>query len=198
MVPKDTTYINSLAQRIGKGDTEALAELYRVRYSDLYRYALRVAGPSYDDLAEEVVQNLFLWVACHYERLLRIRNIDAYFYRSIRQNMKEAISAKIQKDKARQNYLSKKPAIHHNSIPSIEQELINKEQESLRSKELNNAIGALPDYQREALHLRYYEGRSYQEIASLLSTNEQVVRNYVSRAIKGLKKSLGVLSLLLF
>ena len=52
--------------------------------------------------------------------------------------------------------------------------------------------------------MRYYEGQSYDEIAEIVSTNNQVIRNYVARALKqirhtgNLKKLLLLLFLYLF
>lgn len=55
------------------------------------------------------------------------------------------------------------------------------------SRELVEAILALPANQRWAVHLHYYEGYSTDEIASILGQRPGTVRSHLSRARKALK-----------
>lgn len=55
------------------------------------------------------------------------------------------------------------------------------------SRELVEAILALPANQRWAVHLHYYEGYSTGEIASILGQRPGTVRSHLSRARKALK-----------
>ena len=55
------------------------------------------------------------------------------------------------------------------------------------SRELVEAILALPANQRWAVHLHYYEGYSTEEIASILGQRPGTVRSHLSRARKALR-----------
>ncbi len=55
---------------------------------------------------------------------------------------------------------------------------------AIRFREL---IAALPKRQREALHLRYFAGLDYREIAVIMSCSEENVRANVSQAVKKFK-----------
>ena len=56
--------------------------------------------------------------------------------------------------------------------------------------ELVEAIQALPDNQRAAVHLHYYEGYSTDEIAKILGQRPGTVRSHLSRAREALRMRL--------
>ena len=58
------------------------------------------------------------------------------------------------------------------------------------SRELVEAVLALPANQRAAVHLFYYEGYSTDEIASLLGQRPGTVRSHLSRAREALRQKL--------
>jgi RNA polymerase sigma factor (sigma-70 family) len=53
------------------------------------------------------------------------------------------------------------------------------------------ALDALEDPYREALSQRYREGRSFAEIARLMSAKERTVRTWVGRGLSRLRQTLG-------
>jgi len=57
--------------------------------------------------------------------------------------------------------------------------------------DLEGHVSALPQAQSEALSLRVYEDKTFEEIASRLSTSPENARQLVSRGIKKLKQALG-------
>lgn len=57
-------------------------------------------------------------------------------------------------------------------------------------RELLEAVLALPEGQRAAVHLHYYEGYSTGEIARILGQRPGTVRSHLSRARENLKKYL--------
>lgn len=187
LMKTETKQIQQIAQRISKGEAQALAELYRLAYPLLYRYGLRIMEQQTVEILEEVLSDFFLWVAKNHQKIGKIANFEAYMYRSVRQNLQQAFIAKQKKSNRQQRFHERTEALRNQSEPSPEQTFITQEIQDYEKKRMQEAINKLPVYQREALHLRFYEEREYSEIAQLLQTNPQVVRNYVSRAIKGLK-----------
>ena len=71
-----------------------------------------------------------------------------------------------------------------------EQDTILREQISNRDHLLHQTVESLPDYLREIVFLRYFQGLSYKEIGDIMQVNEQVARNYAQRAVKRLKEKL--------
>ena len=59
-----------------------------------------------------------------------------------------------------------------------------------RSKEVLEAVMALPPKERAAVHLFYYEGYSTDEIAAILGQRPGTVRSHLSRARQALREQL--------
>ena len=57
--------------------------------------------------------------------------------------------------------------------------------------DLAAAVAALPERQRVAVHLRYYEGYKAEEIARIVGENPSTVRSHLLRARRALKITLG-------
>jgi predicted RNA polymerase sigma factor len=55
---------------------------------------------------------------------------------------------------------------------------------------VQEALGRLPDRQRQAVVLRRYQGLSYREIADALDTTEAAVESLLQRAAMALRKDL--------
>lgn len=60
-----------------------------------------------------------------------------------------------------------------------------------REAQLMDAIGQLPEFQRQALRLRYVEGLPSKEIANQLGKSDSAIRVMLTRAIKKLEVILG-------
>ncbi|MEL6925939.1 MAG: RNA polymerase sigma factor [Bacteroidota bacterium] len=180
-----------LAQRMAKGDVSALATLYEQCYPALCYYGLRMVGLHQEVLVEEVVQDFFLKLARQPHQLAGVKKVEAYLYRSIRQNLNQRLSQQRNKRKVHDRYDQRTAPLRAKSTPSAESKLVAAEQQELLQQQLQNAMEQLPPYQREILHLRYFESRDYEEIAELLSISQQVARNYVYRAIRQLRQLMG-------
>lgn len=179
-----------LFTRLAGGDVEALDLIYRKYYLRLKNYGLQFAGPQWEQEVHGVVQDLFIWLAEHYYKVKKIKNPEAYLFRSVRRNLMLLQHHRRDREATRERYLRRTQFIDEESSDSPEDAFIRREMESVNKSLLHNELHQLPPYLWEALYLRYYEGLSYREIATLLSVTEQVARNYAHRAIKKLKKQL--------
>lgn len=177
-----------LAQRLAAGDESAIAFLYRQYYNRLLLYGLQVAGNFQQHEVEDVIQEFFMWMAEHYPKMAAVEDLEAYLFRSIRRNLHSRYTARQRSQASLKRYFERRlpqdDEFHH----SPEQIQVRKEEEQHIQYVIRQQLQQLPDYQREVLYLRYFENRSYSEIADLLTLNHQVVYNYVSRGIKRLKK----------
>ena len=66
---------------------------------------------------------------------------------------------------------------------SHESKLVLDQGEKLRSEILREAIGKLPDRQKEALYLKYYGERSFEEIADIMEISTRAVYKLIYKAI---------------
>jgi len=87
-------------------------------------------------------------------------------------------------------------------ITSREEDLIQQEIKEQTQLQLRKVIQSLPPRQREAIHLRYYQGLSYAEMAEVMAVQKSSIGHFIAQAIKALRKSMNrtmiLLSLLFF
>lgn len=193
-----TEDLNELAAKLAKGDAMAIAQIYKQTYTSLLYFGLQVAGKYQQNLVEDTIQDLFIWLAKNYRKVADIQNIEAYLFQSLRRNLQQKLQASQEKLKVRKRYLNRTSPNQNSTIPSIETHLIQQEQTTANKEALNEKLSKLPTYQKEVLYLRFYENRSYKEIAAILSVNAQVARNYVFKALTVLRKRMNKLPFLLF
>lgn len=166
------------------GDLEAFKEIYVLFYNRLLNYGLVLIADK--KAVEDEIQNLFIWLLEHPEKIEKVDNFEVYLFRSLKNNLLTQRTRKVRSTALAQKFSA---ATDQNiRTHSAEQQLIDQEQLTQTSNWIKAALADLPAHQREIIHLRFYEGLSYEEIAKMLSTSNQVVRNYVARAMKRIRK----------
>jgi RNA polymerase sigma-70 factor (ECF subfamily) len=169
--------------RMARGEEGALGELYDRHARPVFSLALRILQNRAD--AEDIVQEVFaqVWQQAHryqHERgavaawllmIARSRAIDRLRARRARpESGEEALAAQRVADAAPMQDL---------------QLLSNEEVAKLRA-----ALDALPDAQRAALELAYYEGMTQAEIADRLSEPLGTVKTRIRQAVIKLREAL--------
>ena len=162
--------------RVIAGDREAFSSLIR-RYSDpLYRHALGMTGSP--DVAEDILQTSFIKA---YHHLGEVRGrFDAWLFRIVANGCKDWLK------NIRRTHLSYEEDDQPSSFETPEEEL---DRGELR-RDLDGALGALPDSLREAFVMKHVEGRSYEEMAVLLDATVGALKMRVHRAREALQKLL--------
>lgn len=199
-IPKDPSAnsLPQLAARLAAGDIAAIASIYEQTYRSLFFYGLQIAGTHQQYLVEGTIQDLFIWLAKNYQKVAAIDHLEAYLYQSIRRNLQQHLQAEQLKNKAFKRYQLRTKPNQPTAVDSPEKTFISQEEIASTKTFLTKHLNQLPSYQKEVLYLRFFENRSYKEIAALLSINSQVARNYVFRALSHLRKSMGKLLFLIF
>jgi RNA polymerase sigma-70 factor (sigma-E family) len=143
----------------------------------LLRLAYTLTGNQSD--AEDVVQDALARALPRWERISRVDNVDAY----VRRMVVNAHTSWWRKWRRRES-----PAA--DLVPEIvEAPEGGVEHDERRAIWL--ACGRLPEAQRTAIVLRYYEQLEYAEIAALTGVREGSVRSRVSRGLEVLRRELG-------
>ena len=149
------------------------ARLYDRLGPALYRYALMILGDASD--AEDAVHDVFLAV-------VRTRgrdraNDDAYWYRAVRNQCFSALRRRVRQP------VSDAPLVEALHVPaeSVEERMT-----------LDRAIRMLPPEQREVVHLKVFEGRTFQEIADLLNESINTIASRYRYAVDKLRVELGI------
>jgi RNA polymerase sigma-70 factor (ECF subfamily) len=146
----------------------------------LFRFALRMLGN--DDDAKDVVQEVFIRVWNGRAQMGEIQNMEAWCMR---------ITKNLSLDKLRANQrrgtdsLDNSYDVHHaDKTPDVKTEM----GESMQH--VSQLIAALPEKQRQVIHLRDVEGYTYNEICDILELDMNQVKVNLFRARNAVREKL--------
>jgi RNA polymerase sigma factor (sigma-70 family) len=168
------TDVNLLARYTRHHAEEAFTEIVRRHLDLVHSAALRqVRSPQ---LAEEIVQSVFIKLASQASRLAPDTILTAWLYRVTR---REAIDV-IRREARRQ--LREKIATEMNATNAASPDW------TQIAPFLDEAMDALDATDRTAVLLRYFENRSLREVGSILGTTDDAAQKRVSRAVERLRE----------
>ena len=173
----------SLWQEIRKGDKEALFELYDDLYFHLVRFGLSVHCDH--ELVKDCISQLFLKLWDRHGRLNEVENVKSYLFTSL----KRLISDHIHSD---QKVLSSLQQLEEEKELSYEEMIVSLEKDKEVKMRLAAALKSLSPRQIELIRLKFFENRSYKEIADLSSLSIKTSYNTIYDAIKTLRLKLKV------
>jgi len=145
--------------RKNSGDPGIVLETAYERYADgLYRYALMILADH--GAAEDAVQLAFMKTLKLGKRIFKIRSLNDYLRTAVRNSCYEIIR-KRQKQGDKLKEFSLRPLLENLDGD------IGEQQRALVEK----AIRKLPPDQREALHMRIYENKTFVQIGEVTKTS---------------------------
>jgi RNA polymerase sigma factor (sigma-70 family) len=166
--------------RIAEGDQDAYAGVYRFYYKRFYNYGRKFSSD--EALIEDAVQETLLTIWHKRHTLPSIEYTDTYFYTSFRYTILGKL--KHQQRLAAEGSAEEEPEF------AADQILVAKETEAALKGQLQKALATLTTRQREAIFLRFYEGLSYEEVASVLNITTKATYKIMARALLQLKENL--------
>ncbi len=171
--PTEVDSDQRIIARVLSGDREAFSVLIG-RYSDpLYRHALGMTGSP--DVAEDILQTSFIKA---YNHLGEVRGrFDAWLFRIVANGCKDWLK------NIRRTHLSYDEDDQPSTYATPDEDL---DRTELR-KDLDEALAQLAPSLREAFIMKHVEGRSYEEMAELLSTTVGALKMRVHRAREALQ-----------
>lgn len=183
--------ISDLIQRLSAGDLNAIDLIYLRYHKRLKGYGIQLLGFDQQEEVQDVMQEFFLWLAQHYDKVAHIRDFEVYLFQSIRRNLQLRMKRKETAQSIHHRFSNRTASLSPKAHISPEEAFIQDETSVRLNAWINSEIKKLPAYQKEVLYLRYYEELNYDEIAEILAVSNQVARNYCYRAIKSLKAQFG-------
>ncbi len=176
----------SLMERVCSGDHQAFAELVERHSGLFYSAAYRMCGQNEE--AEDIVQDAFLklWNKPQGYDAGKGAKFTTWFYRVVTNLAIDHMRRKKpQTNPEVLDYMADK-------VPLADQALEDKDQQDV----LEEAIAALPERQKAALNLCFYEGLSNKEAAEILEVGVKALESLLMRAKKTLKEDLDAQGLL--
>jgi RNA polymerase sigma-70 factor (family 1) len=164
----------ALFQEVAKGDREAFRQLFHHYNRLLQPFVSRLTGSS--EATEEVLQEVFLKLWLHRDRLKLVENPKAYVIRIVNNEAINHLRAE-----ARDNRL--RAAVRQfgfEDVPSPEQGIFYRETEM----RLNEAIERLPQSCRKIYRMSREQYMRIPEIADALNLSDSTVKNQLVKALK--------------
>lgn len=168
-----------------------MERIYQRYIQDLGRYGYRLTPDR--ALVEDAIQDVFVDLWRRKEYLSEVSNVKLYLFRALRHQLSRNIRHDLfEGAEDIDDFLD------YLSTISSEQQSIEYEVQLSRTQAIQKALGQLSNRQREAVHVRFYQGLSLDESAELMGIPKQVVKNLLYKAYAILRLSLKTtLSLLL-
>lgn len=171
-----------LWSQIKKGDDHAYHILYD-RYVDaLFSFGIQYTND--EALVQDSIHDVFVELHRYRKNLADEVVVKSYLFKSIQRDIFKKL--KFQTKIVRLDAVAE--GIY--KTDSTEDELISIETTFTKHSNLALALTSLTKKQREALHLRFSEDQSYDEISSTLEITLESCRTLIYRALKELRKKL--------
>lgn len=171
-----------LIELVKADDKDAFTEIYNRFHGLLYLYACKITRD--DDLAEDLVQELFINIWDKRQALNFTSSISSYLYSSIRYKFFDLVD----KQKVRADYLHTMQFLLDHHAYDTDNYIAEKE----LSATIEKAISELPDKMRIIFLLSRKNNLSNKEIATELNIAEKTVKNQLSIALKSIKSQIGL------
>ncbi|MEN1680020.1 MAG: RNA polymerase sigma factor [Planctomycetota bacterium] len=173
--------LDELAMAAGRGDQQALADLLRALQDALWRFCVSQLGDRH--AAEDAVQETAVRI---------VRGVRRFGGRSTAKTWALGIALNVCREHRRKRART--------AAPLSEDPVTEAAPPSLRAMKAEGAeavhawVAALPDRQREAIVLRYFEGMSVDEAAAAMGCAPGTVKAAVFAGLRTLRQAAGVAS----
>ncbi len=174
---------------LARGDEDALRILVERYLPSIYRFSLRYTGD--ESLAEDVAQEVFLRLFLHAEKYTAGRSFRTWLFTIVRNvsidlarpySHRKSVSLRGSGDEAQEFT----PESIANGSSSQEDQVANRE----KQRKIIDSLQELPEKQRAAIILKYYEDLSTREIAEVLQKTVSSVEALLARAKQNLAELL--------
>lgn len=176
-----------LSTLLKKGDLIAYNEIYERFQGLLYIYACKIVKNNDD--AEDIVQEVFLYLWDKRFSISINSSISVYLYKAVRYKFMNLLDHK----KVRADYKESLNQFINQGEYITDHYIRQKEFSQIIEKE----VTALPDKMREIFELSRKNHLSRKEIAEKLGLSEKTVKNQITNALKILRGRLSLFSFLL-
>jgi len=176
-------HLSELLYRIAKGDQAAFREVYAAYYRRLCQFASAIVKTR--EVAEEIVEDVFVRIWQQRERLPAVHNLRVYLYTATKNTALNYLARK-----AKENITEPFDHIHielNGSAINPEQILITAEM----YKKIQRAVDALPPRCKMIFKLVREDGLRYKEVSEILNIAVNTIDVQMAIAVKRIAAALG-------
>jgi RNA polymerase sigma-70 factor (family 1) len=166
--------LENLLVRISEGDEHAFACLFNKYKNKIYSITLRLTEST--DLAEDVVQDIFLKLWLRREKIAEIADFENYLFIMIRNEVYSAFRSSVRKNQLSEVLAYSTPISDNHTLSSVI--------ENEYAQVLKEAVNRLPLQQRQVYLLSREEDMKRDEIAKVLQISSETVKTHLSRALR--------------
>ncbi|MBO6870351.1 MAG: RNA polymerase sigma-70 factor [Balneola sp.] len=160
---------------IKEGDKQAFQKFFDFYYDPLIRY-LRARGSS-TDVAQDIIQNAFLYIWEHRDQIEEDKSLRSYLYRIAYTRML--------------NHFKSQNKFNDDATPNEYEYALENPEEELKGKELmeivQNAIDGMPEKRKAVFELCFMQEFTYKETAEMMSISKNTVENHMTKAFKDVR-----------
>lgn len=161
----------------------ALERLYDRYGRPVYSLVLRITGQP--ATAEEIVQDVFLQVWRNARRYEAARGpLEPWLFTLARNRALDQLRMKMEKQRRREDSLDAGPA----AAGSSPEQLLDS---GRRAERVRAVMGGLPEKQRRAIELAFFDGMTHSEIATALAEPLGTVKSWIRGGLLRLREQLG-------
>lgn len=145
----------------------------------VYGVAFRQTGDR--DMSDEITQNVFSRLSLHAKHIRNAQALPAWLHSTALNESFKALRSEIRRKK-RMQHLMQASSIEKDGVEAWQHMAL----------DIDEALNALPTADQEIIFSRFYEGKSFREIAAESKRTEASCQKHVSRCIAKLRKKLSV------
>ena len=179
-----TGNLKTIQQRIFNNEEAALADLYQIFYARLQLFAKALVHSG--EIAEEVVEDVFVKLWCNRTNITTIENITVYLYVAVKNGCLNYISRRA-KDLISAPFDFLDIEISEGAV-SPHDILITAEM----MQQMHKAIEALPPRCKIIFKLVREDGLKYKEVAQILNISVNTIDAQMAIAVKRICNALGI------
>ena len=171
---------NSLLKNAANGDQGAFAILYEKYHQKIFIFINGMLNSKED--SEEIVQDIFINLWENKEKLIKIRSLNSYLYRTAKNRLINLHEHR----KVQQRAIKYLKSDQQNFARAADEKLIYKQYERV----FLDALKLLPPKRKVVFEMRVYKELSNDEIASELQISKSMVKKQLYAATKHVKEYL--------
>ena len=172
----ESVNLNTIQHKLSLSDENALTELYQYYYKKLVQFSKSIVRTN--ELAEEVVEDVFIKLWCNRVSIHEIKNLNVYLYIAVKNTSLNTLS-----QKARQLISAPFDFLNiefENELGKPDDLLITAEM----MQRMQHAIDALPPRCKMIFKLIREDGLKYKEVAEILNISVNTIDAQMAIAVK--------------